>query len=109
MAERQALLDAVLIRGIHGGAAPQPSAAFRSFRLAQVAPTGASAQNFPASRNLESLGRGLIGLDAFWTSHTNESLSSKKSAQYRSGPGENQAIFWLFRSAFFCRAFSQAQ
>ena len=69
MAERQILRDAVGIRGIHTGQTAQRAAAFGIFGLRQMAPARAGAQDFSAGRNLETLGHGLSGFNAFGTSH----------------------------------------
>jgi hypothetical protein len=61
--------DAIDIGRIHAGQTPQGTAAFGIFGLRQVAPAGAGTQDFSAGRNLETLGHGLLGLDAFGTSH----------------------------------------
>ena len=83
MAERQALLDAILVRGMHRRAAAQIAPPLGTLRLHQVAPAGALAQHFAAGRDFEPLGRGLFRFNAFWTSHKCDQLSLKKSAQYR--------------------------
>jgi hypothetical protein len=96
MAERQALRDAILIGRVHHAHAAQIAAALRALGLAQVPSTGARAQHFAASRNLEPLGRGLLRLNAFWTSHKSIHFLSEKSAQYRGASLPNQAVFWDF-------------
>jgi hypothetical protein len=80
--ERQVLGDAVGVGHVHAGQAAQAATAFRIFGLRQMAPTGAGAQDFSASRNLESLGHGLFGFDAFGTSHKILKSLSQKSANY---------------------------
>ena len=79
MAEHQALLDAIHVGRVHRGGAAEVAAALGAFGLAQVPPAGTGAHDFPAGRNLESLGRGFLGLDAFWTSHKLFSCLSKRA------------------------------
>jgi len=69
VAEGQTLGDAIGIGGIHNGQATQGTAALGILGLRQVAPAGAGTQDFSASRNLEAFGHGLLGLNAFGTSH----------------------------------------
>jgi hypothetical protein len=69
MAKRQILRDAISVGGIHTGQAAQVAAALGVFALGQVAPARTGAQDFSASRNLETLGHGLSGFDAFGSSH----------------------------------------
>jgi hypothetical protein len=69
VAEGQTLSDAVDIGRIHAGQTPQRTAAFGIFGLRQVAPAGAGTHDFSAGRNLEAFGHGLLGFDAFGTSH----------------------------------------
>ena len=69
VAVHQALLDAILVGRVHRGGAAEVAAAFGTFSLAQVPPAGARAHDFPTGRDLKTLGRGLLGSDAFWTSH----------------------------------------
>jgi len=78
MAERQALRNPVNVRGIHRGGAAQGTAAFRLFGLRQVAAASAGAQDFSASGNLEPLGHGLFGLDAFRTSHKSKLIAKER-------------------------------
>ena len=79
MAEHQPLLDAILVGRVHRGGAAQVAAALGTLSLAQVPPAGARAHDFPAGRNLKALGRGLLGLDAFWTSHKSYNFLSKRA------------------------------
>ena len=79
MAEHQALLDAILVGRVHRGRAAEVAAAFGTLSRAQVPPAGAGAHDFPAGRYLKALGRGLLGSDAFWTSHKSVSLLSKRA------------------------------
>ena len=69
VAKRQALLDAIYVRVMNGGGARQAAAALRILRLQQMPLAGALAQHFSARCDLKTLGRGLFGFDAFWTSH----------------------------------------
>src|SRR5438132_12631289 len=91
MAERQVLFDAVFVRGMHPGRAAERTAAFGVFALQQVALAGARTQNFSAGRNLEPLGHGLLGFDAFRTSHTLISFLSKRARNIDS-PGYRSKI-----------------
>jgi hypothetical protein len=79
MAEHQALLDAILVGRVHRRGAAEVAASFGTFSLAQVPPAGARAHDFPAGRYLKALGRGLLGSDAFWTSHKMINLLSKRA------------------------------
>jgi hypothetical protein len=69
MTERQILHDPIHVRGVNTGRAAQGTTAFGAFGLQQVALAGARAQDFSAGRNLESLGHGFFGFNAFGTSH----------------------------------------
>ena len=89
--EREALLDAILVGGIHQGRASQGPTALGIFALQQMALTGARAEHLAARGYLEPLGSGFFCLNAFWTSH-NWSLS-KKSAQYRLRSDTKQGLF----------------
>ena len=79
MAEHQALLDAILVGRVHCGSAAETAAAFGVLSRAQVPPTGAGAHDFPAGRYLKTFGRGLLCLDAFWTSHKSINFLSKRA------------------------------
>ena len=79
MAEHQALLDAILVGRVHRGGAAEAAAALGTFALAQVPPAGARAHDFPAGRNLEPLGHGLLRSDTFWTSHKSYNFLSKRA------------------------------
>ena len=106
MAERQALFDTVLVGGMDAGRAAEAASALGDLCLAQVASARARAQDFSAGGNLKALGCGLLGFDAFGTSH-NDKLSFKKSAEYKSLPGSTQAVFSAF-SLLPCPVASQA-
>ncbi len=80
MAEGQALGDAILVGEVDGAGAAQAAAAFGALGLAQVAPAGAGAQHFAAGGDLEPLGHGLLGLDAFRTSHKSLAFFQKERA-----------------------------
>jgi hypothetical protein len=69
MAEGQILRDTISVGGIYTGQAAQGAAALGGFALGQVAPARTGAQDFPAGRNLETLGHGLSGFNAFGSSH----------------------------------------
>jgi hypothetical protein len=79
VAEGHALGDAIDIRGIHHGGFAEAAQALGVFGLGQMAAAGAMAQDFAAGGNLEPLGCGFLGLDAFWTSH--KSICSKKERE----------------------------
>jgi hypothetical protein len=76
--ERKILLDAILVGLVHRGRATQIAAALGAFGLRQMAFACARAQNFTIGRELESLGHGLFRLNAFWTSHKNQSTFFQK-------------------------------
>ena len=81
MTEGHALFDAINIRGMHGGGASQGPAALGVFGLQQMAFAGARAQDLAARGYFEPLGRGLFGLNTFWTSHKiNQSFLRKERA-----------------------------
>jgi hypothetical protein len=80
VAERHALRDAVGIGRINDHSTAETAAAFGILGLGQVAFAGVAAQDLSASRNLETLGSGLFGFNAFGTSH--KSALSKKSAHH---------------------------
>jgi hypothetical protein len=77
--EHQVLLDAIHVGRIDRGGAAEAAAAFGTFCLAQVPPTDTGAHDFPAGRNLKPLGHGLLGSDAFWTSHKSFNFLSKRA------------------------------
>src|ERR1035438_1213145 len=79
VAEHQALLDAIHVGRVDRGSAAESAAAFGALGLAQVPPAGTGAHDFPAGRDLKSLGRGLLRLDAFRTSHKSFSCLSKRA------------------------------
>jgi hypothetical protein len=76
--ERKVLLDAILVGFMHRGRATQIAAALGILGLRQMAFACAGAQNFSLGRELESLGYGLFRLNAFWTSHKNQSTFFQK-------------------------------
>jgi hypothetical protein len=63
------LRDPVPVGWIHAGQAAQGAAALGVFALGQMSPAGAGAQDFPAGRDLETLGHGLLRFDTFGSSH----------------------------------------
>ena len=69
MAEREVLLDAVRVRLVNERGAPEAATALRPFGLAEVATTGAGAQNLAARGNFEALRDRVLGFDAFGTTH----------------------------------------
>jgi hypothetical protein len=69
VAEGQALRNAIHVGWVHTGQTAQGTAAFGTLGLRQVTAARARAQDFSASRNLKTLGHGLLGFDAFGTSH----------------------------------------
>ena len=79
MTERQALFDAIFICGVHSCGAAETAPAFRILTLQQVPLAGLRTQDFSTSGNLEPLGRGLLGFNAFWTSHKSDKFFSKRA------------------------------
>jgi hypothetical protein len=79
VAEHHALLDAIFVGRVHRGSAAEVAASFGTLSRAQVPPAGAGAHDFPAGRYFKTLGRGLLGSDAFWTSHKSVNLLSKRA------------------------------
>src|ERR1035441_9870119 len=79
VAEHQALLDAIHVGRVDRGSAAEAAAAFGALGLAQVPPASTGAHDFPAGRDLKSLGRGLLRLDTFRTSHKSFSCLSKRA------------------------------
>jgi len=69
VAERQVLLDAILVSLVDQVRAAQAAAAFRAFGLAEVSPARAMAQDLAGRCDLEPLAHGLFGFDTFGTSH----------------------------------------
>lgn len=97
MAEGHALRDAIHIRLVHLAGSAQVPPSFRAFALQQMAFARARAHHFAARGYLEPLGRGFLGLNAFWTSHIKVNrFASKKSGKYMGLPGDKQAVFWRF-------------
>jgi hypothetical protein len=77
VAERQVLLDAILVGLVHQMRAAQAAAAFGAFALAEMASAGAMAQDLAGRRDLEPLAHGLFGFDTFGTSHKINFLSKR--------------------------------
>ena len=69
MAEGQALFDAVQVSRMDSCRAGEAAAALGVLGLEQVPLAGTRAQDFTAGGNLETLGGGLFGFDAFRASH----------------------------------------
>ena len=80
MTERHALFDPILVGVMHGAGAPQVTASFRIFGLHQVPLASTGAQHLAARRDLETLGGGFFGLDAFGTSHIKSAFFQKERA-----------------------------
>ena len=80
MAKRQALRDAILVGRVDRGGATEVAAALGVLGLAEVAPAGAGAHDFPAGGDFEPLGHGLLGSDAFRTSHKCLTVFQKERA-----------------------------
>lgn len=78
MTPRQILLNAVFVRGMHGGTPTQTAASLGAFGLHQMAPARALAQHLAAGRDFETLGRRLFRFNAFWTSHNEMIRFSQK-------------------------------
>jgi hypothetical protein len=79
VAERQTLLDAIFVRRVNAGQTAQVAAALGIFRLRQMAAASAGTQDFSGRRDFESLGRGLLGFDAFGTSHNQLSFEKERA------------------------------
>jgi hypothetical protein len=95
MAEREILGDAIHVRGMHGGGAPEIAAALGVFGLRQMAFPSAGTQDFSAGSDFESLGHGLLRFNTFWTSHKSEFLS-KRARNIESAVGQCKCLFGLF-------------
>ena len=96
MAERQALFDTVLVGGMDAGRAAEAASALGDLCLAQVASARARAQDFSAGGNLKALGCGLLGFDAFGTSHK-LAFSQKRARTIGSGQSRSKGDFQFFR------------
>jgi hypothetical protein len=99
VAEHQALLDAIHIGRVDRGGAAKVAAAFGALGLAQVPPAGTGAHDFPAGRDLKTLGRGLLRFDTFWTSHKSISFLSKRAGNIGSAATLIKLYFCLFANA----------
>jgi hypothetical protein len=95
MAERQALLDAILVRRMHRGRARQTAPALRILRLQQMPFACSRTQYFAAGRNLETFGSGLLCFNPFWASHNSIQFLQKERAIYECGMVEARGIFSL--------------
>jgi hypothetical protein len=97
MAEGHALRDAIHIRLVHLAGSAKVPPSLRAFALQQMAFARARAHHFAACGYLEPLGRGFLGLNAFWTSHIKVNrFASKKSGKYMGLHSDKQAVFWGF-------------
>jgi hypothetical protein len=90
MAEGQVLRDAISIGRIDHGNFAEAAKAFRIFGLCQMASAGVEAQYLAGGGNFKPLGHGLLGFDAFGTSHKILILIAKERGLYAT-PGVNQA------------------
>ena len=97
MAKGKALRDTILIGRVDHAGAAQAAAAFRPLGLAEVPAPGAGAQHFSRGRNLEPLGRGLLGLDTFWTSHKLIQFLLKRAHNIPTAAGGIKSYFGVFR------------
>ena len=98
MAEGKALFDAIFVGRVHKRGAAEIAPALGIFGLAQMPPARTGAHHFASGGYLEPLRGGLFCLNAFWTSHNENSFLSKKSAQYRVLYRGKQAIILSHRS-----------
>jgi hypothetical protein len=80
VAKRQTLLDPVLVSGMNGSAATQATAPFGALGLHEVSTAGTQTKYLSAGGNLEPLGCGFLGLNAFWTSHKSSAFFQKERA-----------------------------
>ena len=69
VAPGEVLLDAIFVRGVNEGRAPEAAAPLGAFGLTEVPATGAGAQDFAARCDLKALGDRFLRFDAFGTSH----------------------------------------
>jgi hypothetical protein len=79
MAEREVLLDAILVGAVNRRRAAQATPALGTFGLAEVTPTGAAAQDLAAGGDLEPLCGGLLRFDAFGSSHKSVSFQKERA------------------------------
>ena len=79
MAEGKTLFNAIFVGAVHLGGAAKIAPALGVLGLAQMPSTRAGAQHFAPGGNLEALRGGLFGLNAFWTSHNENSFLSKRA------------------------------
>ena len=94
MAERQTLLDAIFVGVMDRRRARQSAAAFWVFGLKQMPFAGARAQDFTASSNLEPLGHGFFGFNAFGTSHKSIECHSKRARNIDRWREGKQELIW---------------
>lgn len=78
MAERQVLGDAIGIGGVHHRDFAEAAQPFGVLGMGQMAATGAKAQDFAGSGDLEPFGHGFLGFDAFRTSHKINSIAKER-------------------------------
>src|SRR3954452_1830010 len=81
---------------MHSGGATQGTAALGAFGLQQMPLAGAGAQDFSAGRNLEPLGHGLLGFDAFRTSHKSIDFLSKRARNIDNRRAASKRYFGFF-------------
>ena len=93
MTEREVLLDAIFVSRMHCCGAGQSAAAFRIFRLEQMAFASARTQYFAAGRNFETFGHGLLRFNPFWASHKFNPISSKRARNIRRPDGGSKGYF----------------
>ena len=92
MAERQALLNAILVRRMHRGRARQTAPALRILRLQQMPFARSRTQYFAAGGDLETFRGGLLRFNPFWASHNLIQFLQKERAIYECGRREARAI-----------------
>jgi hypothetical protein len=82
VAERQVLRDAIGIGRVHDGGFAKAAAVLRIFGLGQMAQARMAAENFARAGDLEPLGHGLSGFNAFGSSHKKIISITKGRALY---------------------------
>ena len=91
--EHQVLLNAILVGRVDCGRAAEIPSALGILGLAQVPPAGAGAHDFPAGRNLEPLGHGLLRSNTFWASHKSYNFLSKRARNIGIGVARIKSYF----------------
>ena len=76
--ERKALCDAISICDVHHRGLAERAPTLRAFALAKVATTSPAPQHLTTGCDFKSFGHGLLGFDAFRTSHIFIRFPSKK-------------------------------